>query len=558
MSMLTLVAEMPVGSEMGRKALSLMPEIVMLATAFLVMIVGLSPNRGIRRATGAMAMVGLLLAGFIALFATDFGLPPLPPIATYVKLGVIGVGVLLLLAAIEVPGEYRGELDPGEAFDPAYVSRGEFYGFFLLSLTGAMLCATADDLIWLFLALELTSLPTYVMVATARERIEAPEAGVKYFFLGAFSAAIFLYGFTLLYGATGSTLFTPLGGAWDPAAEAFVAEPIGITRALAEPGGMTALAMVGLLLSVVGVAFKTAAVPMHFYAADVYQGAATPVTAFLAFVPKTAGFLALIALLSLVGWPLDRTAEAVDFGDALVWLLWIMAAATMFVGNTLALRQQNVKRVLAYSSIAHTGYMLVGLIAGPAVTAAGGGETLFIRNGIGAVLFYLVVYGVMNLGAFAVIGVLKADGEEAQTYADLHGLAKRRPALAAVMAVCMISLAGLPPIVGFWGKLYLIGAAISAGHVLLVVLLVIASAIAAVYYLRIIAACYLAEPSERTTVGALPARTASAVFAGVVTVILSIAAGWLLQASNTAGDIRPAAPAAVADRPAAGEAEAGG
>lgn len=557
MSFLTLAAEMQVGSEMGRKALSLMPEIVMLATAFVVMIVGLSPNRGIRRATGAMALAGLLLAGVIALFATQIGLPPLPPIATYVKIGVIGVGLLLLLAAIEVPSEYRGELDEGEAFDPAFVSRGEFYGFFLLSLTGAMLCATADDLIWLFLALELTSLPTYIMVATARERIEAPEAGVKYFFLGAFSAAIFLYGFALLYGATGSTLFTPLGGVWDPMAEAFVAEPIGITLAFSEPGGLNALGMVGLLLAIVGVAFKTAAVPMHFYAADVYQGAATPVTAFLAFVPKTAGFLALIALLSLIGWPLDRTSAVVDFGDALVWLLWIMAVATMFVGNTMALRQQNVKRVLAYSSIAHTGYMFVGLIAGPAI-AADGGEALFIQNGIGAVLFYLVVYGVMNLGAFAVLGVLKRGGEEAQTYDDLHGLARRRPGLAAIMAVCMISLAGLPPIVGFWGKLYLIGSAISAGHILLVVLLVIASAIAAVYYLRIIAACYLPEPTDQSEVAPLPARATAAVLAGVLTILLSIASGWLLSASNDAGDIRPGAPAPVAEENAPHRAAASG
>jgi len=552
MSLLTLASQMMVGSEMGRKALALTPEIVLLATAFLVMIVGLSPSRGIRKATGAMAFAGLLLAGVIALFANQLGLPPLPPIAVFVKVGVVGVGLLLLLAALEVPGEYRGEIEQGEAFDPAYVSRGEFYGFFLLSLTGAMLCATADDLIWLFLALELTSLPTYIMVATARERIEAPEAGVKYFFLGAFSAAIFLYGFTLLYGATGSTLFTPLGGVWDPAAQAFVADPIGITLALSEPGPMNALAMVGLLLAFVGVAFKTAAVPMHFYAADVYQGAATPVTAFLAFVPKTAGFLALIAILSLVGWPLDRTPGVVDFGDALVWLIWIMAAATMFVGNTLALRQNDIKRVLAYSSVAHTGYMLVGLLAGPAVAAQlapGDPQTpaLFIRNGIGAVLFYLVVYGVMNLGAFAVLGVLKAGGEEATTYDDLKGLARRRPGLAAVLAVCVISLAGLPPIVGFWGKLYLIGSAVSAGYILLVVLLVIASAIAAVYYLRIVAVCFLADPDGHADAAPLPARTGAAVLAGGLTVLLSIASGWLLEASGHAGRIAPAPPAPVAD-----------
>ncbi len=532
---------------MADKAMMLAPEIIMIATAFVVMIVGLSPNRAIRKGTLGLSAAGLVVAGVALIFHEQLGLPETTSLALYVRLAVVGIGLLLLLMAAETPDEaHADDLHAAagpEGFDPGNVARGEFYGFFLLSLVGAMLCATADDLIWLFLALELTSLPTYVMVATSREHRHSPEAGVKYFFLGAFAAALFLYGFALLYGATGTTMFTPLGGD----------HLVGISRVFAEDG-INTLGMVGLLLAVVGVAFKIAAAPMHAYAADVYQGAATPVTAFLAFVPKTAGFVALMALIALVGWPLDATPDVVDFGDGLFWLLWVMAVATMFLGNTLALRQNNVKRVLAYSSIAHSGYMLVGVIAGPGI----GVSEAPIRNGIAAVLFYLVIYGVMNLGAFAVLGVLKRQGEEAQTYDDLHGLAKRHPGLAAVMAISVFALAGLPPIVGFWGKLSLIGAALGAGTdggmsdprmVWLVVLLVIASAIAAVYYLRIIGACFVSEGTETAERASLPWRTAAAMLAAVLVIALSLGSNWLMRASHEAGALPHATATRIAELP---------
>jgi len=512
---------------MAEKIATLVPEIIMLATAFVVMIIGLSPNRAIRMATAWLAAASLVAAGAAVLFADQLGLPAVPPIAMFVKLAVIGVGLLLLGLAVDTPSETHDEPAEmptavrGRNLDVALVSRGEFFGFFLLSLVGAMLCVSSGDLIWLFLALEMTSLPTYVMVSISRERIEAPEAGVKYFFLGAFAAAIFLYGFALMYGATGTTMYTPLGGD----------ELVGITKVFAEQGVST-MGMLGLLLAIAGIAFKIAAVPMHVYAADVYQGAATSVTAFLAFVPKTAGFIALLGILAIVGWPLDAVGGA--YGQALVWLLWVMAVATMFLGNTMALRQTNVKRVLAYSSIAHTGYMLVGLVAGPGGSTAAGDP--FVRNGIAAVLFYLVVYGIMNAGAFGVLGILKSKGEDAETYDDLAGLARRHPGLAAVMAVCVFALAGLPPIIGFWGKLYLVGAAVSAGYIWLVVLLVIASAIGAVYYLRIIGTCFLPAPNESLEQRRAPARLVAAVVAAVLVVGLSFATGWLLDASQQAAE----------------------
>ena len=505
---------------------TLWPEIIMLGVAFLVMIVGLSPNYAVRRATFWMSVAALVVAGGLVM-----GSDALTPMAVYLKLAIVGIGLLLLFASAEVPDEAHADIADPAKFHPSLVSRGEFYGFFLMSLAGAMLCVDADDLIWLFLALELTSLPTYVMVSIARDRIEAPEAGVKYFFLGAFAAAIFLYGFTLLYGATGTTMFVPYG---ETAADGAVT----INGVLAQ-NGIGSLAMLGLILSIVGICFKIAAVPMHAYAADVYQGAATPVTAFLAFVPKTAGIVAMIAVLNMVGWPLENAGA----GGALFWLIWVLAVATMFLGNTLALRQTNVKRVLAYSSIAHSGYMLVGLLVGPAVA----GEAGFLANGIAAVLFYLVAYGVMNLGAFAVLGILRSKGEECETYDDLRGLVRRHPLLATVMAVCVFSLTGMPPILGFWGKLYLVGAAMSqaaGGHtewVWLVVLLVMASAIGAVYYLRIIAACFLPDRNEETTASPkVPWRTAAGVASALGVLGLSLWTSWLIEAADDAASIHPA------------------
>lgn len=501
----------------------LVPEIVLVGTAFVVMILGLSRNRAIRRSTFLLSAASLIVAALIVIYPEQLGLKlpgaAIPGVAVYLKLAILAVGFLLLLAAAEVPDESHADVEKPGLFDPAIVARGEFFGFFLLSLAGAMLTVTADDLIWLFLALELTSLPTYVMVATARDRIQAPEAGVKYFFLGAFAAAIFLYGFTLLYGATGTTSFTQLGSH----------ELVGINLVIHQQG-LGTLGMIGLLLAITGLCFKIAAVPMHAYAADVYQGAATPVTAFLAFVPKTAGFAALIAVVGFIGWPLNASRH----GQLIYVLLWILAVATMYVGNTLALRQSNVKRVLAYSSIAHSGYMLVGLVAGPVIATTAGS----LSNGIAAVLFYLVCYGIMNLGAFAVLGILRSRGEEAETFGDLRGLAQRHPALATVMAVCCLSLAGIPPILGFWGKLYLVGAAISAGEIWLVILMVMASAIGAVYYLRIIAACFLPEPTGDLTAAVRPWRATAALASAVLIVVLSFSAGWLVKYAHQAADIQ--------------------
>ena len=513
-------------AEFIEKAAGLWPEIVMLIGATLTLFIGLSKGQGPRRSTPWIAALTLVLAGcFVSLKpAPVIEGAALAGMAAYVKLAVVGIGLILLLVAAGVPNRLRQTLDAEAAaeFEPGDVMTGEFYAFFLLSLTGVMLTAGAGDLVWLFLALELTSLPTYVMVATSRDRPEAQESAVKYFFLGALSAAIFLYGFTLIYGATGSTDFAEITTI--------------VQNQVANNGGhIPELLLMGMVLAIVGVCFKIAAVPMHFYAADVYEGAATPVTAFLAFVPKTAGAVALILLLSLVGWPLP---------EPIAWLLWLIAALTMTVGNVLGLLQHSVKRVLAYSSIAHSGYILVGLLAGPAVNAGTGGA---LGDGIAAVLFYLVAYGLGTIAGFAVLGCLRAGDREASSYRHLSGLHKNHPFLAALMLLSVLSLVGLPPLVGFLGKIYLIGSAYDAGYTILVIVLVLNSAISAGYYLRIASACYFGEPDDTVHSAGVFPRTAGALVAATLAVVLGIVGNGLVNASEKATATQAVTPAAPVD-----------
>lgn len=511
-------------TEIIEKVAGLWPEIVMLLGATACLFIGLSKGKGPRRSTPWIAALTLALAALVVCKKGGAGdeAAVLSGMANYIKLAVAGIGLILLMVAAGVPNRLRQTLDAEAAreFEPGDVMTGEFYAFFLLSLTGVMLTAGAGDLVWLFLALELTSLPTYVMVATSRDRIEAQESAIKYFFLGALSAAIFLYGFALIYGATGSTEFAEI-------------THIAQAQIAANNGNVPGLLLMGMVLAIVGVCFKIAAVPMHFYAADVYEGAATPVTAFLAFVPKTAGAVALILLLSFVGWdPMPAPIAS---------LIWLIAVVTMTVGNVLGLLQNNVKRVLAYSSIAHSGYILVGLLAGPVVNQAAGGA---LGDGIAAVLFYLVAYGLGTIASFAVLGCLRAGDREAQTYQHISGMHKNHPFLAALMLISVLSLVGLPPLVGFLGKVYLIGSAYGAGYTWLVIILVVNSAISAAYYLRIASACYFGEPDETVHATGLFGRSAGALVAATLAIVLGIMGNGLVNASRHA--TTPAVQATVA------------
>lgn len=502
------------------------PEIVLFIATCVVMVLGLSRTLGNRQMTAWVAGLGLVISGVLALTVQPTGSGVLPNLMPFAKAVVAGVGLVLLLLA-------AGTVDRGEEerialgrlrFDPLRTNRAEFYAFFLFSLTGLMLCASSPDLIWLFLALELTSLPTYIMVIlsrTGRAGARSQEAGVKYFFLGALGAATFLYGFALIYGGTGATRLVD------------IAQVI-------QTSGLNSITLAGLLLALVGVGFKIAAVPMHFYTADVYEGAASPVSAMLAFVPKMAGFVAILLLCATVGWRWGERGS--DLPDAVRLTLWVIAALTMTVGNVLALLQSSVKRMLAYSSIAHSGYMLVGVIAGP---VAGSGV-----SGVSAVLFYLLVYGLSNAGCFAVLACMERRGsrrpgdedepDEVERLNDLRGLWRTHPVLAGVMVVCALGLMGFPPLLGFFAKLPLFQAGISAGELPLVIILGVNSAIGAYYYLRLAALPLLEDPDAGTpapSAAPFPTRTLAAVVCGGSVLALVVVAGHLLDASQRAAAV---------------------
>lgn len=451
---------------------SLLPEFVLLIGACAVLLAGAGGNRegGLH---GPLALATVLAAFLVACWqgAPDGNANPpgllLSPLLYYVRLGGLGVGVMVLLCNMHVP---------------VATERSEYFSMILLSLLGLMLTAAANDLIVLFFAIELVSVPTYVLVSLSRQDKRASEAGVKYFFLGAMAAALMVYGFSFLYGALGGhTLMISTGGR----------EAMSTVAAATSP--TSTFIVIGLLLSFAGVFFKLAAVPFHMYAPDVYQGAASPVTGLLGFLPKFAGLLAAVKLLSVFQW---------QVAPQVLWLLWIVAALTMTVGNALALLQTNVKRILAYSSIAHSGYMLIGLLVGPALMDNAGP----MRDGVAAMLFYMVVYGAMNLGAFAVLSSLARKGEGVEQLRDIEGLSTRHPALALAMAVCCFSLMGFPPTAGLLGKVYIFSSAFSVGDahpfggplVVLAIIGVLNSAVGAAYYLRIIAACYTKAPVEET------------------------------------------------------------
>jgi len=491
---------------------ALAPESLLVVAASLSLLLGLGRNRALA-VFAFLAMVTALILAFAAR-GEPTGFAPglrIDALSWFTRLIGLGTGLVILLVNQHVP-------IPSE--------RGEYFALLLFSLVGVLLVGVANDLILLFLALELVSVPTYILIALSRIDARAQESAVKYFFLGSFAAALMLYGFSFLYGVAGTTtMFGRSGEATSLAAQ------LG-----AGPGELPApLVLIGLLLVIAGLAFKMAAVPFHFYAADVYQGAAAPVTGMIGFVPKIAGLVALVRVLSLASWNLS---------PSLFWLFWLMAAATMSVGNLLALMQNNVKRMLAYSGIAHSGYMLVAILAGPGLAGDGDAPT---RNGVTAALFYMAVYGLMNLGAFAALAYIRSGetGEPIEDMDELSGAAQRHPGASLALAVCVLSLMGFPPTAGFLGKFYVFsaafaaagGAAHSQAMIALVLIGFVNAAIAAAYYLRIVATCYL-----RPAVGAAPVTGCRALrvglgICGVAMVLLFVVPGLLTRPAGGAGAV---------------------
>lgn len=327
---------------------------------------------------------------------------------------------------------------------------GEYYALVMAAALGAMLMAASADLLLLFLGLETLSIPLYVLAAIARSDLRSQEAGMKYFLLGAFSTVFFLYGLAFVFGAAGSTSLTRLGS-----------------------GTGSPLMLAGIGLLTIGLAFKAAVVPFHAWAPDVYEGAPLPVTAYMSVIAKIGAFAAMLRVFVLA-----LPASTEQWGAALA----VLCVMTMVLGNVAALLQRNLKRLLAYSSIAHAGFILTGIIAAnPAGTSA--------------VVFYLLVYALMAFGAFGVLLGLARRGEEADDISDLSGLAWRSPALAGAMTLFMVSLAGLPPTAGFLAKLYVFSAALDAGYATVVIVAVLTSVVSAYYYLRVAYTMFIGQSS---------------------------------------------------------------
>ncbi len=421
----------------------ILPELVLLLTAILILVV--DTFLGDKRWLTWVGLVGVLVAGGVSyrlaqMPAQEFqGMVISDGYTTFFRLIILTVTALGLLVAMNW-------------LDAHGTQQGEYNGLLLLSAIGMMLMASATHLLMVFVALELLSLSLYILAGFERERATSAEASLKYLLLGAFSSAIFLYGMALMYAATGALDFAGIaqGASFSP----------------------LFLAAAGLLI--VGLGFKVAAVPFHMWTPDVYQGAPTPITAFMSVGAKAAGFAAFLRL--FVG------AMGVE-KSAWVPVLAALAVLTMTVGNLAALRQVSLKRMLAYSSIAHAGYILVGL------TAAN-------STGVAAVLFYLFAYAFMNIGAFAVVIALEKQGEGDVIISQVRGLARSHPLLAAAMAVFMFSLTGIPPFAGFFGKLYLFQAAVQANMAWLAIVGVLNSAISAYYYLNVIVQMYMAKDEE--------------------------------------------------------------
>ena len=470
----------------------LIPELILLAGAVVCAIGGLSNIATLRRGIGFIACLFLAAACIVTpwIYTPEHvaqSTALFPSLGSYVKFFVPLIGILLVMTSGGlIDRTYEHAIAKGkDRFNALRSSGGEYHALLLLSITGLLLLCEANDLIWLFLALELVSLPTYVMVAISRWARFGQEAAMKYFFLGAISSALMLYGFSLMYGATGTFVLSDM-------ANAFAIQRM--------EGEVVLFGQIGILLAIIGLCYKIAAAPMHLYAPDVYQGAASAVTAFLAFVPKTAGMLAIIIVVSLVGWEngLPRVVEMT---------LWVVAVLTMLLGNIGALLQNSAKRMLGYSSIAHSGYILIGVIAGPPL-------------GLIAVLVYLLIYGATNTAAFATLASLSRDGESIDSLDDIAGLHKRSPVAAGAFAISCGSLLGVPPLFGFWGKLLLFAAGIAAGQLILVLVAVVTSAISAWYYLRLIGLAVLSPttPQSESVIVALRWPLVAAVLSAIIAI----------------------------------------
>ena len=438
-----------------------LPEAILSAFAVLVMVFEPFIPAERKSLLGWFALFGVAAAGAAAV-RTSFspglafgGTVAADPFSLYF------IFLFLLVASLTLLGSMN-------YLERDRVHHGEFYALVLMATVGMCFMAASTELIMIFIGLEISSLSTYVLVGFKRRERQSVEAAMKYFLLGSFATAFFLYGIAFVYGLTGTTKL------------------LGLSERLVAPAQWSSLMRLALILMFVGLAFKASTVPFHIWTPDVYQGAPAPVTAFLSVGPKAAAFAVLLRVL------LGGMASA---GPLTFRMVWISAALTMSLGNLAALAQTNLKRMLAYSSIAHAGYILVGVAAAMAGTGT---------EGVSSVLFYLAAYSLMNLAAFILIAHLAGAGERRTSVDDYTGLAYERPGVSACLMVLLLSLAGFPATAGFLGKFYLFRAAVHAHVVGLTLLAVLNSVVSVYYYLRLVVAMYMQEGKTAASTLALP------------------------------------------------------
>ena len=469
--------------------LRILPEIILCGFGILVMVLDpfVAPPR--RSWLGWLALVGVLAAAGGTLLTSDNpGLAFGRAIAAD-HFSFYFFYLFLLVAGLTVLGSIH-------YLERDSMQHGEFYALVLLGTAGMCFMASSTDLIMVFIGLEISSISTYILAGFKRKDALANEASVKYFLLGSFATAFFLYGIAFIYGLTGTTNLLELSGR------------------LAHPAQWTVLARVALLLMFVGLAFKLSTVPFQIWTPDVYQGAPAPVTAFLSVGPKAAAFAVLLRVF-LGGL---ASATSISF-----WVIWVSAILTMSLGNLAALWQTNIKRLLAYSAIAHAGYILVGVAAGS-------------NEGTSAVLFYLTAYALMNVGAFVLIAHLAGNGEISTQIEDYTGLAYIRPGASACLTIFLLSLAGIPTTAGFFGKLLLFRAAIHSHLIGLTIIALLNSVVSVYYYLRIVVAMYMREGATRASTASLPMALRTAMAVCVVGIFyLGLFPNLFLSFSNTAG-----------------------
>lgn len=464
----------------------LLPELLLVGTALFVLLLDLFLHAEQRQWLLWVSLLGVVAAGVANGLIPTQEAPLMQGMIRFDEIAkvfnfvfLLGCGLALVLAA-----DYLVRQG---------IARGEYYALVLLSTLGAMFMGSSADLLMVFLGLETLSIPLYILATFFRRSSSSQEAGLKYFLLGAFSSALFLYGIALLYGATGTTQLSAMAQ---------------------EKTSLLLYAGVGLLL--VGLAFKAAAVPFHTWAPDVYEGSPTSATAFMAVAAKAGAFAALLRVFAFALPP--------TLVDSWTLLVGVLAVLTMVLGNVVAVVQLNLKRLLAYSSIAHAGYLLIAVASAQSAT--------LMEPATSSLLFYLLIYTLMTLGAFGVL--LVAEGKrENLSMTDLGGLAMRHPWVAAAMAIFMISLAGLPPTAGFFAKFYVFSSAIQAGELGLALIGVLTSVVSVYYYLRVVYYMYMRPAAVERPMHISTLALAGIALAALAVLVLGIypplVLGWIQQ-----------------------------